>query len=134
MQRIRWPYCQRLSKNFLLKGDLENRSCPVKTLQPPQKLPYNSMSKDPKLNRFARFRNVNNIKSKNKDIDNSLIIIEGCVESDKKLKILIDNGSQVELISKQVALDLGKSIRNLNAKLATVNSEMTVIGEVQWPP
>ena len=88
------------------------------------------MTKDTKLNRFARFRNVNNIKTKDKDIDNSLIIIEGCVESDKKLKFLIDNGSQAELISKQVALDLRKSIRKSNAKLATVNSEMTVIGEV----
>ena len=62
------------------------------------------MSKDPKLNRFALFRNVHIINSKNKDIDNNLIIIEGCVESDKKLKILIDNGRQANLIAKQVAL------------------------------
>ena len=88
------------------------------------------MSKDPKLNKFARFRRVHNINSKNKDIDNNLIIIEGCVESDKNLKILIDNGSQANLIAKQVALELGKSIRNSNTKLATVSSEMSVLGEV----
>ena len=88
------------------------------------------MIKDTKLNRYARFRNVNNIKTKENDIDNNLIIIEGCLESDKKLKILIDNGSQAELISKQVALELGKTIRKSNAKLATATSEMQVEGEV----
>ena len=88
------------------------------------------MSKDPKLNKFARFRRVHNINAKNKDIDNNLIIIEECVESDKNLKILIDNGSQANLIAKQVALELGKSIRNSNTKLATVSSEMSVLGEV----
>ena len=62
-----------------------------------QKLPHRS--KYPKLNRFARFRNVHNINSENKEIDNNLIIVEGCVESDKNLKILIDNGSQANLIA-----------------------------------
>ena len=54
-----------------------------------------------------------------KDLDNDLIIIEGCLESNRKLKILIDNGSQAELISKDIALELGKTIRYSNTKLAT---------------
>ena len=73
---------------------------------------------------------MHNINVKSKDIDNNLIIIEGCVESDKNLRILIDNGSQVNLIAKQVALELGKSIRESNTKLSTVSSEMSVLGEV----
>ena len=56
--------------------------------------------------------------------------MEGCVESDKNLKILIDNGSQANLIAKQVALELGKTIRSSNTQLATVVSEMSVLGEV----
>ena len=54
--------------------------------------------------------------------------MEGCVESDKNLKILIDNGSQANLIAKQVALELGKTIRSSNTQLATVVSEMSVLG------
>ena len=88
------------------------------------------MKKDTKLNKFARFRSVNSIKTYEKEIDNNLIIIEGCLESSRKLKILIDNGSQAELISKQTALELGKTIRKSNTKLATATSEMQVEGEV----
>ena len=73
---------------------------------------------------------MHNINVKSKDTDNNLIIIEGCVESDKNLRILIDNGSQVNLIAKQVALELGKNIRESNTKLSTVSSEMSVLGEV----
>ena len=66
-----------------------------------------------------------------KNSDNDLIIIEGCLESSRKLKILIDNGSQAELISKKIAIELGKSIRHSNTKLATAQgSDMHVIGEV----
>ena len=66
-----------------------------------------------------------------KDLDNDLIIIEGCLESNRKLKILIDNGSQAELISKDIALELGKTIRYSNTKLATAQgSDMQVVGEV----
>ena len=50
------------------------------------------MKKDTKLNKFARFRAVNNIKTYEKQKDNNLIMIEGCLESSRKLKILIDNG------------------------------------------
>ena len=53
------------------------------------------------------------------------------MESNKKIKILIDNGSQAELISKEIALDLGKTIRNSNTKLVTAQEcDMQVVGEV----
>ena len=81
------------------------------------------------MNIFARFRGVNNIKTYEKEIDNNLVIIGG-VMSGRKLKNLIDNGSQAELISKQTALELGKTIRKSNTKLATATSEIRVLGEV----
>ena len=68
------------------------------------------MKKDTKLNKFARFRGVNNIKSCGKVSDNNLVIIGGEVAG-RQLNILIDNGSQAELISKQTALELGLKIR-----------------------
>ena len=111
-------------------GNLEEKSCPVKTFLPSQKLPNENMKKDTKLNKFARFRSLNNIRTNEKDIDINLIIIEGCLESNRKLKILIDNGSQAELISKQIALELEKTIRKSNTKLATATAEMQVVGEV----
>ena len=46
------------------------------------------------------------------------------------MRILIDNGSQVNIIAKQVAIELGKNIRDSNTKLSTVSSEMAVRGEV----
>ena len=112
-------------------GDLEKKSCPEQqTFLPSQKLPF-KYKKNTKLNKFSRFRSVNNIRPNNKDLDNDLIIIEGCLESNRKLKILIDNGSQAELISKQIALELGKTIRKSNTKLATTqSSDMQVVGEV----
>ena len=66
-------------------------------------LPF-KIKKSSKLNKFARFRTVNNVRTNKQNLDNDLIIIEGCLESDRRLKILIDNGSQAELVSKEVAL------------------------------
>ena len=57
------------------------------------------MKKDTKLKKFATFRGVNNIKTCEKVTDNNLVIIAGVVAG-RQLKILIDNGSQAELISK----------------------------------
>ena len=95
------------------------------------KLPF-KYKKSTKLNRFSRFRTVNNVRANMNDLDNDLIIIEGCLESSRKLKILIDNnGSQAELISKDIALELGKKIRYSNTKLATAQgSDLQVVGEV----
>ena len=85
-----------------------------------------------KLNRFSRFRpRVNNVSCNNKSSDTDLVIIEGCLESGRKLKILVDNGSQAELVSKETAQELGKSIRNSNTKLATAQgSNLQVIGKI----
>ena len=117
-------------EKFLGQGDLLNKKGPVSNTTTSNKLPYINKAKDHKLNRFARFRRVHNINAKSKDTNNDLIIIEGCVESDKNLRILIDNGSQVNIIANQVAIELGKNIRESNTKLSTVSSEMTVMGEV----
>ena len=87
------------------------------------------MKKDTKLNKFARFRGVNNIKTCEKVTDNNLVIIGGVVAG-RQLKILIDNGSQAELISKQTALELGLKIRKSDIQLATPSSELRVLGEV----
>ena len=62
---------------------------------------------------------MNNIRSDTKTADTDLVIIEGCLESGRKLKILIDNGSQAKLVSKETALNLGKTIRTSNIKLAS---------------
>ena len=52
-----------------------------------------------KLNKFQRFRSVNNVRSDKTCVNNDLVIIEGCLESNKKLKILIDSGSQADLVN-----------------------------------
>ena len=110
---------------------MEQKSWPEQqTFLPSQKLPF-KYKKSTKLNKFSRFRSVNNVLHVRKNLDNDLIIIEGCLESNRKLKILIDNGSQAELISKDIALELGKTIRYSNTKLATAQgSDMQVVGEV----
>ena len=51
--------------------------------------------------------------------DNDLIIVQGCVESGKSLRILIDFASQAELISESIARELNKNIVNSDMKLAT---------------
>ena len=74
---------------------------------------------------------MNNVRTSTRNRNNDLTIIEGCLESDRKLKILIDNGSQAELISKDTAIELGKTIRQSSAKIITAQeAEMRVIGEV----
>ena len=95
------------------------------------KLPLKcNFKKSSKLNRFHRFRSINNVRDA-KNADNDLVIIQGCLESGRKLKILIDNGSQAELISRKTALELGKSIRHSNSRLVSAQgSDMQVIGEV----
>ena len=83
-----------------------------------------------KLNKFSRFRAVNNVKTENTTVNNGLVIIEGCLESNRVLKILIDTGSQAELISKEVAMELGKEIRPSNFSLAAAQgSDFNVVGE-----
>ena len=89
------------------------------------------MKKDTKLNKFARFRGVNNIKTCEKVSNNNLVIIGGEVAG-RQLNILIDNGSQAELISKQTALDLGLKIRDSDIHLATPSSELKVLGKVNF--
>ena len=84
-----------------------------------------------KLNKFSRFRSVNNVKTDNTNVNNDLVIIEGCLESNRVLKILIDTGSQAELISKDIALELGKKIRPSNISLAAAQgSDFQVVVEV----
>ena len=58
------------------------------------------------MNKFKRFRSVNNIRSSNKSVNTDLVIVEGCLASGMKLKVLIDNGSQANLVSKDTALKL----------------------------
>ena len=89
------------------------------------------MKKDTKLNKFARFRGVNNIKTCGKASDTNLVIIGGEV-ADRQLNILIDNGSQVNLIAKQTALDLGLKISDSDIHLATPSSELKVLGKVNF--
>ena len=55
-----------------------------------------------KINRFLnvrRARQVNNVRSNNSIPDNDLVIIKGCLENGKSLRILIDSASQAELIT-----------------------------------
>ena len=85
----------------------------------PNKITNLSTKSKRKLNKFQRFRSVNNVRSGKTSVNNDLVIIEGCVESNKKLKILIDSGSQADLISKDIAMELGKDIRSSHMKLAS---------------
>ena len=57
-----------------------------------------------KMNKFARFRSVNNVRNCKKTVNTDLVIVEGCLEGGRKLKILVDTGSQAELISKETAV------------------------------
>ena len=93
------------------------------------KLPF-KYKPSTKLNKFSRFRTVNNVKTENKTVKNDLVIIEGIIESNRTLKILIDTGSQAELISKEAAVELGKEIRPSNFSLAAAQgSDFNVVGE-----
>ena len=63
----------------------------------PNKITNMSTKARKKLNKFQRFRSVNNVRAGKTCANNDLVIIEGCLESNKKLKILIDSGSQADL-------------------------------------
>ena len=82
------------------------------------------------MNKFKRFRSINNIRSSNKSVNTDLVIVEGCLASGMKIKVLIDNGSQANLVSKDTALKLGKSISPSSIRLAAAQgTDMEVIGE-----
>ena len=81
------------------------------------KLPF-KYKPSTKLNKYSRFRTINNVKTEHNTVKNDLVIIEGIIESNRTLKRLIDTGSQAELISKEAAVELGKEIRPSNFSLA----------------
>ena len=87
-----------------------------------------------KLNKFAHIRkikNINNINLHSRVPDNDLVIIEGCTENGKSLRILVDNGSQAELISESAARDLNKNIIKSNTTLTTAQGAgMNILGQV----
>ena len=80
---------------------------------------------------MRRFRQVNNVRKIHNIPDNDLIIIKGCLENGKSLRILIDSASQAELISESAATELNKTIERSNMMLATAQGEnMEIKGQV----
>ena len=90
---------------------------------------YNS-----KLNRFSKFRNaklVNNVNNYSSTPNNDLIIVKGCSEGGRPLRILIDHASQAELISEAAASQLNKNIISSDVKLVTAQgASLNVSGQV----
>ena len=79
-------------------------------------MPRHSKFGNTKINRFINVRKgrqVNNIRKMNNIPDNNLIIIKGCLENGKSLRILVDNASQAELISESAAIELNKKNRKV---------------------
>ena len=97
-------------------------------------MPGHLNSGSSKLNRFLnvrRARQVNNVRSNNSIPDNDLVIIKGCLENGKSLRILIDSASQAELITEQATFELNKSMAESNMKLATAQgADMEIKGQV----
>ena len=87
-----------------------------------------------KLNKFSRYRkskSINNVHNINSTTNNDLIIVEGCSEGGKQLRVLIDHGSQAELISKSAAQELRKTIVSSDMKLATAQgASLKISGQV----
>ena len=86
-------------------------------------LPGHPKGSGRKLNKFLnirRARQVNNVRINNRIPDNDLVIMEGCLEGGKPLRILIDSARQAELIPEQVAKELNKNITESSMMLATV--------------
>ena len=81
---------------------------------------------------MRELREINNVYRDNHNFNNNdLIIIQGCSESGKNLRILIDSGSQADLISEKTALALNKEINMSNIRLVTAQgSELKVCGQV----
>ena len=91
-------------------------------------LPFKSSTK---MNKFKRFRTINNIRCSNKSVNTDLVIVEGCLAGDMKIKVLIDNGSQANLVSKHTAQSLGKTLKPSTVRLAAAQgTDMQVMGEI----
>ena len=87
-----------------------------------------------RLNRFKninKFREINNVSGDNRNSKkNDLVIIEGCSEGGKNLRILIDSGSQANLISEKTVLALNKKVNKSDIRLVTAQgAEFTVCGQ-----
>ena len=86
------------------------------------------------LNKFSRYRKsklINNVHDISSVTNNDLIIVEGCSEGGKQLRVLIDHASQAELISESAAHELRKTIVSSDMKLATAQgASLEISGQV----
>ena len=98
-------------------------------------MPWHSKHGSNRANRclnVRRARQVNNVRKIHNIPDNDLIIIKGCLENGKSLRILIDSASQAELISESAAIELNKTIERSNRMLATAHgADMEIKGQVE---
>ena len=84
------------------------------------------------MKQIRRNRHINNIRLDSRIPDNDLIIIEGCTENGISLRILVDNGSQAELISEQAARELNTNIvKSYLALITGQRVDMNIKGEVE---